>query len=110
MHTNYLPQLGQQHILRNLYNLLNQSSQPVPFETITEALWKEQYNPLFHDNRIYVSIRRLRKLVGDEPHRPKVILKARDGYYLREKNNIPGVCDFCGHLSKSNLLLTEKIL
>ncbi len=51
-------------------------------EALIEYLWKEPYDPVAHDNKIYVTIRRLRQLVEEKGKRPRYIIKCRNGYCL----------------------------
>lgn len=51
-------------------------------EELIETVWKQSYNPSVHDNKIYVTIKRLRKLVEPDYNKPKYIFLAKNGYYL----------------------------
>lgn len=48
-------------------------------ETLCEQVWKEIYNPLVHDTRIYTSIKRLREILGQEGN--SEILIEKGGFY-----------------------------
>jgi DNA-binding winged helix-turn-helix (wHTH) protein len=68
-------------LLMKLLSLLGENpGQPVSKEKICEVLWREEYHPLRHDNKIYVTIRRLRTLLNDKMDRPELIL-TKDGQY-----------------------------
>lgn len=52
-------------------------------EQLVQALWNEsEYHPLHHDNRLQVAVRKLRKLIEDEPSRPARLVTTADGYTL----------------------------
>lgn len=52
-------------------------------EQLVQALWNEaEYHPLHHDNRLQVAVRKLRKLIEDEPSRPTRLVTTEDGYTL----------------------------
>lgn len=52
-------------------------------EQLVHALWNEsEYHPLHHDNRLQVAVRKLRKLIEDEPSRPARLVTTADGYTL----------------------------
>lgn len=69
-------------LLMKLLSLLGEKSgHSVDKEAICAELWKEEYHPLRHDNKIYVTIRRLRHLLLDnDKDRPELILM-KDGNY-----------------------------
>ena len=52
---------------------------------LVEKLWDEPYDPRRHDNKIYVTIKRLRSLVEPNSQTLKYILCGKDGYYLNSK-------------------------
>lgn len=77
--------VGQQHILVHLLKTFGHSPGRIySKEELVSLLWKEDYNPEIHDNKIYVTIQRLRKLVEENVRNPKYILKKEQGYCLRE--------------------------
>lgn len=51
-------------------------------EQLVERVWRQEYDPQVHDNKIYVTIKRLRKLVEPDYAKPKYIFRAKNGYYL----------------------------
>ncbi len=51
---------------------------------LIETIWKQDYNPSVHDNKIYVTIKRLRKLIEPDYNKPKYIFLAKNGYYLNK--------------------------
>ena len=60
------------------------SSQGVPHSKrlLVEKIWKEEYRPAVHDNKIYVTIKRLRELLEPNVSRPRYICRSSAGYYL----------------------------
>lgn len=53
-------------------------------DELIETIWKQDYNPSVHDNKIYVTIKRLRKLIEPDYNKPKYIFLAKNGYYLNK--------------------------
>jgi DNA-binding winged helix-turn-helix (wHTH) protein len=49
------------------------------------AVWRENYSPEIHDNKIYVTIKRLRKLLNDDGQHSHFIVRAKNGYHLNPK-------------------------
>src|SRR5690606_17862702 len=49
-------------------------------EELVDKIWRESYNPMIHDSKVYTSISRLRKLIEPDFRRPMYILNERDGY------------------------------
>lgn len=57
-------------------------------EALVKQVWKQDYNPAVHDNKIYVTIKRLRKLIEPDYDKPKYIFRAKNGYYLNKNTKI----------------------
>ena len=57
-------------------------------ETMVERVWKQKYDPSIHDNKIYVTIKRLREVVEPDCRRPRYIFRGKDGYYLNGKMRV----------------------
>lgn len=53
-------------------------------EELVKKVWKQSYDPRIHDNKIYVTIKRLRKMIEPDYDRPKYIFRAKNGYYLNK--------------------------
>lgn len=51
-------------------------------EDLAKQIWNENYEPDRHDNKIYVTIRRLRHLIEPDIKKPKYIFRSKDGYYI----------------------------
>jgi DNA-binding response OmpR family regulator len=77
--------LKNQFILVDLLNLfLKKPGEIFSKEQITESLWNEGYDPSVHDNKIYVTIKRLRHLIEPDVDKPRYIFRAKNGYYLNK--------------------------
>ena len=57
-------------------------------EYLVENVWKQHYDPTVHDNKIYVTIKRLRKLIEPDYDKPKYIFRAKNGYYLSKSTKV----------------------
>lgn len=57
-------------------------------ETIVKTIWKQDYNPEVHDNKIYVTIKRLRQMIEPDYDKPRYIFRAKNGYYLNRNTKI----------------------
>lgn len=53
-------------------------------EEIVQKVWKQNYDPSVHDNKLYVTIKRLRKMIEPDYDKPKYIFRAKNGYYLNK--------------------------
>lgn len=53
-------------------------------EALVEQIWHQSYDPTVHDNKIYVTIKRLRKLIEPDYEKPKYIFRSKNGYYLNK--------------------------
>jgi tetratricopeptide (TPR) repeat protein len=57
-------------------------------EALVKAVWKQEYDPAVHDNKIYVTIKRLRQLIEPDFDKPKYIYRAKNGYYLNRSARV----------------------
>ena len=57
-------------------------------EALVKAVWKQDYDPAVHDNKVYVTIKRLRQLIEPDFDKPKYIYRAKNGYYLNRNARI----------------------
>ncbi len=74
-----------QYILLDLVRLFIQNQGSVyPKEYLVEHVWRQPYDPAIHDNKIYVTIRRLRRMIEPDVHRPTYLLKDKAGYCLNK--------------------------
>ncbi|MCY4513185.1 MAG: helix-turn-helix domain-containing protein [Bdellovibrionales bacterium] len=74
-----------QHILWDIMGLL--ASRPgtaFSKQQLVETVWRQDYMPLVHDNKIYVTFKRLRELVEHNSRRPVYIRRTKKGYHLNE--------------------------
>lgn len=78
-----------QFILLDLLRLFMQNQGIVySKEYLVEHVWKQPYDPSVHDNKIYVTIKRLRKLIEPDYEKPKYIFRAKNGYYMNKTARI----------------------
>ncbi len=78
-----------QFILLDLLRLFVQNQGTVySKEYLVENVWKQPYDPVVHDNKIYVTIKRLRKLIEPDYEKPKYIFRAKNGYYMNKAARI----------------------
>lgn len=78
-----------QFILLDLLELFL-SNQGVSFskEQLVKTVWKQSYNPEVHDNKIYVTIKRLRQLIEPDIEKPKYIFRSKNGYYFNKESRV----------------------
>lgn len=78
-----------QFILLDLLRMFVQGQgQVYSKEFLVEHVWKQAYDPAIHDNKIYVTIKRLRKMIEPDYEKPKYIFRARNGYYMNKTARI----------------------
>lgn len=78
-----------QFILLDLLRLfIGHQGQIFSKEYLVEHVWKQNYDPAVHDNKIYVTIKRLRKLIEPDYDKPKYIFRAKNGYYLNKSARV----------------------
>ena len=78
-----------QFILLDLLKLFLQNPGVVfSKEYLVENVWKQPYDPSVHDNKIYVTIKRLRKLIEPDYEKPKYIFRAKNGYYMNKNARV----------------------
>lgn len=78
-----------QFILLDLLKLfISNKGQIFSKEYLVEHVWKQDYNPDVHDNKIYVTIKRLRKMIEPDYDKPKYIFRAKNGYYLNKSAKV----------------------
>lgn len=78
-----------QFILLDLLKLFVQNQgQVYSKEYLVEQVWKQQYDPAIHDNKIYVTIKRLRKMIEPDFDKPKYIFRAKNGYFMNKSARI----------------------
>jgi tetratricopeptide (TPR) repeat protein/DNA-binding winged helix-turn-helix (wHTH) protein len=76
-----------QFILRDLLRVFMEASVASPGATLSKEdlvreVWAEDYRPQSHDNKIYVNIKRLRRLIEPDDGSTEYILRGKLGYYL----------------------------
>lgn len=74
-----------QFILMDMLKLfLQHPGQIYSKEDLVSEVWKQEYDPSVHDNKIYVTIKRLRRLIEPDFDKPRYIFRAKNGYYLNK--------------------------
>lgn len=80
---------GNQFILLDLLRLFVRNQGTVySKEFLVENIWKQPYDPEVHDNKIYVTIKRLRKMIEPDYEKPKYIFRAKNGYYMNKSARV----------------------
>ncbi len=80
-----------QFILLDLLKLfISRQGEVFSKEYLVENIWKQQYEPDVHDNKIYVTIKRLRKMIEPDYDHPKYIFRSKNGYFLNKSIKITG--------------------
>lgn len=78
-----------QFILMDLLKLFVQNQgQVYSKEYLVEQVWKQSYDPAVHDNKIYVTIKRLRKMIEPDYDKPKYIFRAKNGYFMNKSAKV----------------------
>lgn len=78
-----------QFILLDLLKLFMQHPGEVySKEALVERVWRQNYDPSVHDNKVYVTIKRLRKMVEPDYDKPKYIFRSKNGYYLNKSTRV----------------------
>lgn len=78
-----------QFILLDLLHLfLKNPGKTFPKEILAKKVWNQDYDPTIHDNKIYVTIKRLRQLIEPDFNNPKYIFRAKGGYYLNKNAKV----------------------
>jgi len=74
-----------QFILLDLLKLfISKQGEVFSKEYLVEHIWKQDYDPTVHDNKIYVTIKRLRKMIEPDYDHPKYIFRSKNGYFLNK--------------------------
>ncbi len=82
--------LGKQYVLLQILEALTQAHQRGGEEKerglskaeIIKSVWKEDYRPESHDNKLYYNINRLRRIIEPDVKNPKYLLNWKEGYRL----------------------------
>ncbi len=73
-------------------------------EDLAQKIWGQDYNPLRHDNNIYININRLRKLVEPNPRESRYVMNGSRGYYFNPLMKV----DFSRKISDTSPRLTPR--
>lgn len=78
-----------QFILRDLLRaFLENPGKVFSKEDLVRDVWREDYDPRIHDNKIYVTIKRLRGLLESADGSTDYILRAKNGYCLNPQTRV----------------------
>lgn len=78
-----------QFILMDLLKLfVKNQGQVYSKEFLVENVWRQSYDPSVHDNKIYVTIKRLRKMIEPDYDKPKYIFRAKNGYFMNKSAKV----------------------
>lgn len=78
-----------QFILMDLLKLfVKNQGQVYSKEFLVENVWRQAYDPSVHDNKIYVTIKRLRKMIEPDYEKPKYIFRAKNGYFMNKSAKV----------------------
>ncbi len=72
-------------LLELLHLFLKQPGKIYTKEELVQRIWNQDYNPSVHDNKVYVTIKRLRRLIEPDFNKPMYIFRAKNGYYLNKR-------------------------
>ncbi len=105
-----------QFILRDLLRVFMEASVARPGATLSKEdlvreVWAEDYRPQSHDNKIYVNIKRLRRLIEPDDGSTEYILRGKLGYYLNPNLRIaitPADADHANLTRKNETKTTIK--
>jgi DNA-binding winged helix-turn-helix (wHTH) protein len=78
-----------QFVLIDLFKLFLESP-GVSFtkEDIVTKVWEQEYDPTVHDNKIYVTMKRLRQLIEPDSDKTKYIFRSKNGYYFSKDTKV----------------------
>lgn len=78
-----------QFILMDMLKLfLNNPGKTYSKEDLASKVWRQNYNPRVHNNKIYVTIKRLRKMIEPDYNEPRYIFRTKKGYYLNKSTRV----------------------
>lgn len=76
---------GQFVILELLKLFLSKPGHSFSKKELVKRVWDQNYSPSIHDNKVYVTLKRLKKIIEPDAKIAKYILRNKDGYYLNSK-------------------------
>lgn len=75
--------LGGQFVISDLLKLFVENPGTVySKQELIELVWKEKYDPKIHDNKIYVTVKRLRQLLEPNQDESKYVFRSKKGYFF----------------------------
>lgn len=76
---------GQFVILELLKLFLSKPGYSFSKKELVKKVWDQNYSPSIHDNKVYVTLKRLKKIIEPNSKAAKYIFRNKDGYYLDSK-------------------------
>lgn len=76
---------GQFVILELLKLFLSKPGYAFSKKELVKKVWDQNYSPNIHDNKVYVTLKRLKKIIEPNAKAAKYIFRNKDGYYLDSK-------------------------
>ncbi|MBE8221228.1 MAG: winged helix-turn-helix domain-containing protein [Bdellovibrionales bacterium] len=76
---------GQFVILELLKLFLSKPGHSFSKKELVKKVWDQNYSPSIHDNKVYVTLKRLKKIIEPNAKSAKYIFRNKDGYYLNSK-------------------------
>lgn len=76
---------GQFVILELLKLFLSKPGYSFSKKELVKKVWDQNYSPSIHDNKVYVTLKRLKKIIEPNAKAAKYIFRNKDGYYLNSK-------------------------
>lgn len=76
---------GQFIILELLKLFLSKPGYAFSKKELVKKVWDQNYAPNIHDNKVYVTLKRLKKIIEPNEKATKYIFRNKDGYYLDAK-------------------------
>ena len=75
--------MGRRPLLFRMLTVLADAGGSATKEALVAAVWQEDvYHPLQHDNRLHSAVRKLRRMIEQDPRDPKRFLTTEEGYAL----------------------------
>ncbi|MBE8163077.1 MAG: winged helix-turn-helix domain-containing protein [Bdellovibrionaceae bacterium] len=76
---------GQFIILELLKLFLSKPGYSFSKKELVKKVWDQNYSPSIHDNKVYVTLKRLKKIIEPDKKSAKYIFRNKEGYYLDSK-------------------------
>lgn len=71
-----------QYVLLDMLEALSEAERGLSKAELVRRVWREDYKPAKHDNKLYYNVNRLRKLIEPDSRHPRYLINWREGYRL----------------------------